>query len=310
MTTEHIQKTFLLLKRCIKVTLTIPTAVFLHLIIIGVEISAIGFLLIYEYQQYGIHIFDFSTLQTLIHFNFWNHISHIVALFIITVATIFIKRALEFSLSFTLTEELRGSRISLLTSLITPFRSLKELFRITFIETFGSFSKITDILSIGYQAKKAKKLCEGTLEDEYDEYNAPSGMLLIPITVEEKLHITQGLKLSEQMMEKKFGKNIQYNYMPLHIQSCAVFLIISVSFIIVHFTLHHDVFPTILIASIVSLIITNSINNSFMILNAATYNHLSGKPIRKFSYEDIASLFVNKSRRVLFITSPGDRYSE
>ncbi len=242
-------------------------------------------------------MFDHNTISSILGLSFWGHLDHTLFLLGIIVSITTLSLFLKFGLFYVTLQQMDGKKVSFIEALWLPFEKKKEFFRLSVLRSFGFVRSLGDITSFGSHLKKLQKMTEGTFQEEYDEYESPEGMLLIPLIIEKDMHTVEALKTSVSTLEEKFGKKVAATYSLFGLEVAAwigTFLVIGG---IMHFILGYHPFPTIITCSVIVVTLLSILTNTRIIFEAAVYNYCKGQPTGVFSQEYIESLFETPEQK-------------
>lgn len=280
-----------MIKKCIP--LMFSSFSFYSFAFIGILFNVILFIFVLycEYLYYGIHIFDATTLSALLHTNFWDHFLHIFALCCALMLSSIVTTRYRFSLCFMATETFKGNSPTSLEAMLVFSPNPKEFLRFALIlslEELRSFISFFDPIT---QLETLEKELDGT-EIKNAKYSDKNTFLVIPVLVEESCHVSQAAELSRDLLEKNFSKNFILNFSLKIFNLATRSIIIFLSFLIIHFLLGLEVFPTLVWILFIALLLRSIIGNAQLLFKAAVFNYCKELPTGPFTKEKIKSMFT------------------
>lgn len=283
---------YLLIKKTLPILFKNYFALFFMLSTIIFNTALLIGALYIEYTYLGVHVLDFNSLNALIHANFWDHALHFLSIFFILTFAFIITTSLKFSLAYVLIEKLQNKKVSFIKALKIPLTRLKEVVRFGFIRVFGYPKYWFYVIDPITQSTRIKSFLENSLEDEYDKYSHPKGMLFLPLLVEQPLNVVEALKLSEELLQNKFGKPIEYNFSYQEIRILVSCVLLISSFILFHFIIGFEVFPTICIGLYFITLIFHVLANIKLVFDTIIYNYCNNISSEIFSQEEINKMLL------------------
>lgn len=248
-------------------------------------------LLYYEYKQYGVHIFDLSTLEQLQELSFWEHSGNLLGLIVLLLLATFIYTFLQFSFIYFSIEKLQQKKGSFFTMIFLSIKRTEELFRYACINTASLLLSIISLLDITTHLTNLQSTFDNSFEPNYSKYNHPKAILLFPILVEEDITIPQALKESHQILEKTFEKDCKANTDFTFLKVMATLFTFIVIGGIMHFLLDFALFTSIVVCILTAAWIMGSINSALMYFYAAVYNFCKEREIGPFDENLLKNLF-------------------
>ncbi len=284
---------YLLTSRCLRFLLKNSLALFFTFLIFFIGTALLIATMAIEYYVLGIHIFDFNSLNTLLHTNFWDHTFHIISILGVIFIAVFNTVFLKCSLTFIVIESINGITPSPLKALYVPLKHISEIFRLSLIIVCGYPEYWLYLIDPVSHTKRAKFFLENSFEEEYDKYTHPYGILFFPLFVQHKWHVIDTLQESEKILREQFGNNLRYNFSYTKIRMIGSSILITSSFFIFHFGMKLDVFPTLIIGGYTSGVFFYYIGIIKLIFDVAIYHYCKSNNSSLFTTNEIKNILLS-----------------
>jgi hypothetical protein len=248
-----------------------------------------------EYRHYGIHLFDHTTFTELIDLKFWNHIGHFfIILFVLMLSTL-ITWTFRLILCYIAIQQFSHRQVSVKKIVSIPLENAKELLRASFISSMTFLLNIVDLFSFSTHLTKTTKLAIGEFEENFDEYNTPETLLLIPIMLKENLSLMEALQKAKNILKEKITKHdFSINFSFLYFRSVLICTTISCLVAILHFLLNFHIFGTLISCLITFIALESFITSVTLLFNSAVYNFCDKMPTGPFNENEIKKMFTTR----------------
>lgn len=260
-----------------------------------INVTVFALFIDFEYQQYGVHIFDDSTLFEFLKLDFWGHLGHVLSILGLCIFFTINSLFFRFMLSYQTTERLKGTHPPLHTVIMVPFNHYKELLRTGIIYGLGAVKSTFVSLYPDNILGSTQDLLAGKEEElSNDNYLRSFNILLIPVIIKENHNFLTAIDKSEMLFKKTFGNNVvpNYSFSTLYRLLGASSLVGIV--VVFHFILQYHIFTAIIMWLALFMGLINIIESVNMIFDSAVYNYCKGLPIGIIKPELITYMFTKK----------------
>ena len=280
---------FQLLKRTYSFFTHFPQGLLYGTLTVLINFSIFCCVLYGEYTYYGIHIFDATTLTTLLELNLWEHIWHIIIILMIMTLSAFITFYLRISLTYAIGEKLQGRAFTFFKSLIVPQKRMLIVFHAGIITVLNLFINFLHIIFIAEKLLNFLQILEGEKPKKVSRINQDRSLLLLPLIIEEKHSIAHSLSLSEHLVEKNFGQkatlNISFYFMLFIFFTPIIFMLGKAMF------LHTLFLQASIISGILFFIFLTILNQALTFFSVCTYFYCKQIATEPFTKEEISTYF-------------------
>lgn len=281
----------ILVQRCLRFLTQHIFAFIMCFAIVAINLIILGTFLFIEYYQYGFHIFDLKSLYNLIGISFWNHIGHILILLGIIFLSSLVTIILRIKLTHYLVEILQKKTTKWGFIHIPSLKVFKETLRFSALHSIQIFKKLLHSFDIYDRTTELQFFILDEPMDSVSTLFTTSTFIVLPLIAEEQLSLKEAFEKSEQLLKQQFGKEISSNYSLTAIKiknSVTIFFVVGG---ILHFLLNFDIFPTLIICTVITTSIASFFENVTLVLKAALYNCATDKPFEPFTKEEIKRIF-------------------
>jgi hypothetical protein len=290
-TTEKDKNGIMLVNHCFSFLKQHLFAFMMCFVIVAINLTIFIILLLIEYHQYGMHMFDLTTLYNIISISFWNHMGH----FCILLSIIFLGSLITMALRLWLTHyliELLQKKYSKWKFLSLPsLQIVKEILRLSAIHAIQVLKKLLNIFSFGDRIDELQHFILEKPKENTPNIFTTSTFIALPLIAEEELTVKQAFERSEQLLKKQFGDEITSNYSLTSLKLKRLIFLFTVIGGTFHFILNFPVFPTLIICAVFITSLASFIENVTLVFKAALYNYLTDKPFQPFTEQEIKKIF-------------------
>lgn len=183
-----------------------PTECIHAVLLIANTLTCFVVLFLFEYQLYGIHMLDIKTLQNLFSLNFFEHLSHVLTLFGITLFSIFSSLFIHASFSYTVINDLLHKEAPIAQDFRFTLKHIQKLFFLSLVYLNHYIITVVDIISISPFLTFVQHNAEGRKHDGPTVSKSTAGALVVPVLLLSKSNsLGEALEESKQLVEKTFG---------------------------------------------------------------------------------------------------------
>jgi len=283
-----------LTKKCLKILFTqgsLRTFVIMSILTNSLILLAV---LYCEYLNYGIHIFDFTTLTAILHTDFWDHVIHFLALSGVFVLTSMITIRYKLSTTFYTITLFKKGRPSFFKALFLHTKNTKEFLRYALIFSIEHLKMMLSFFDPMRRLEQFEDYLDGTQTEHINKYARKNSFLLVPVLVENMCHISTAENTSKKLLQKNFGQDFKFHFAFNKLHETLEFIVLLISFIVFHFIIGFHVFPGIIFSLSVTMLFNSILGNAKLIFRSAIYNYCKGHSTGPFSEAEIEKLFSKK----------------
>lgn len=282
-----------IIKEGLLVMLRYKISLFFASLIIIFNLSAFILFLMVEYNTYGMHIFDFSTLKELINLDFWEHFGHNFSILMTLFITSTITYIIRVCYHFTMLSQFRNKPVSL-SEVRAHYKVTPTILRLAAIKALGFIGSALFLMKLPKHIEQLRLILIGKEPQSPDAYENQAEILTLPFIVDKKMRLISAVEKSHEELEKKYGKNTTPNFNFFIVSILLFIFILIITMGIVHFALGYGIFLTFIITLVLWSSVDSIIESSTNLFDCAVYNYTQGYPPTPFDPKKIKRIYSIK----------------
>lgn len=281
------------LKKCFKVLMTSPIALFLCLCIIASTTLIFGSIIYAEYHYYGVSVFNSDTFFKLLDLEFKEHLFKICLFLCALFLSFFINNIFIVALTFYYIKKLNKQRYSFFLVLKWISSKVFHISHIAIILVIAFLNTLLYALHPKTTTEHILAFLQNQNSSSDNTMDNWENALLLPLMVTSDNDIPSTIKESTKLIQKTFGNNFTVMISFVWIKISIISLILGTFGFFIHY--HYNLLSALIGSFFLILIGFILLENTILLFKVCLYSYIIHQKPQPFTTKEITSYFIQGS---------------